>query len=73
MYNLSAPSFVILATIAETILLFKRFPNRSAQAEPVQILFLIFTINLIIWRFHRAVIYPEFISTLRHLPTAKVS
>jgi hypothetical protein len=73
MYNLSAPSFVILATIAETTFLFKRFPNRSAQAEPVQILFLIFTINLIIWRFYRAVIYPEFISTLRHLPKAKVS
>jgi RsiW-degrading membrane proteinase PrsW (M82 family) len=73
MYNLSAPSLVVLATIAETILLFKRFPNRSAQADPLQILLLTFAINLIIWRFYRAVIYTEFLSALKYLPTAKVS
>ncbi|CBX99531.1 Cytochrome P450 monooxygenase abl5, partial [Plenodomus lingam] len=60
-----------LSTAAEITFFLKNITTTGNRAQSTKVVLNTLTAIVVVWICYRAVIYPKFISSLRHLPTAK--
>lgn len=61
---------VALAAVPESVLTFYLLPNLIGGGTLTSFFLVCFTLNLLLYCFHKLILYPVFLSPLRHLPTA---
>lgn len=72
-YTLPSLALVAATSAAETVMLRRQFENYIVPSQMHQLSFFVLFLNLALWVLYRSIVYPTFLSSFRHLPTAKVS